>query len=196
MNKRSKESMLLVGVVGAAIALAMTNSSARPALGSNTEAPSPSPSSLADTLQTMALSDLQTLSQQVAFQPLLPPQLALPLDHYFDRVVWAPSASVTQFGIFISSSDNPSAGHDAIHLDEWLVSSQDVASPRNPMVAFASAIKPVQLASGTWYEMQQPQNPDKGEWILMARFGSVFIQMDGLDGKAALEQLAGTLSPS
>ncbi len=198
MNRRFKGSLLLFGIVAAAIALALTNSSARPALGSNTEttAPSSSPSSLADTLQAMALSDLQTLSKQVAFRPLLPPQLALPVDHYFDRVVWVPSSSVTQFGIFISSSDNPSAGHDAIHLDEWLVSSQDIASPRNPMVAFASVIKPVQLANGTWYEMQQPQDPDKGEWILMAQFGSVFIQMDGLDGKAALEQFAGKLTPS
>ena len=196
MNWRSKGSMLLVGIVGAAIALALTNSSARPAMGSNTETPSPSPSSLADTLQTMAWSDLQTLSKQVAFRPFLPPQLALPVDHYFDRVVWGPSSSVTQFGIFISSSDNPSAGHDAIHLDQWLVSPQDIASPRNPMVAFASVIKPVHLANGTWYEMQQPQDPDKGEWILMAQFGSVFIQMDGLDSKEALEQFAGKLTPS
>jgi hypothetical protein len=196
MNKRVKGSIILVGIVGAAIALALTNSTARPALGSNTEASSASSSSLADTLQTMALSDLHTLSRQVAFRPFLPPQLALPVDHHFDRVVWVPSSSVTQFGIFISSSDNPSAGHDAIHLDEWLVSSQDVANSRNPMVAFASVIKPVHLANGTWYEMQQPQDPDKGEWILMAQFGHVFIQMDGLDGKAALEEFAGRLTPS
>ena len=152
--------------------------------------------SAAQTLQDAALTDLQTLRTQLTFHPLLPPNLTLPAGHLFDRVVWAPTPPVTGFGVFISSTLTPSAGHSAIHMDEALVTPQEQSDPRNPLVAFSSILTPVSLPNGVWYEMQQQHDPNKGEWILMAQRGAIEIEVDGLDSKGVLETFAGKLGAS
>jgi hypothetical protein len=196
MSRPSKRlRSLAVASTGVAVIAAVLLAIAHSSVGGRAGTSSPPPQSVTAVLQTMALSDLQILNKQLGFKPYMSP--ALPVNHFYDRITWVPSSSaVTEFGVFISSSDNPSAGHDAIHFDEWLTTPAFTASPRNPMRAFAAVIKPVRLSNGTWYEMQQQHPPDQGKWILMAQFGNVFIQMDGLDTKAQLEQFAGSLGVS
>jgi hypothetical protein len=61
------------------------------------------------------------------------------------------------------------------------------------MVAFRSILRPVQLANGTWYEMQQQREPWQGVWIFMTQWGRLQIKVDGLDSKAVIQEFAGSL---
>jgi hypothetical protein len=118
----------------------------------------------------------------------------LPPRHLYNRVVWA-SAPVSGFAIFISSQD-PTTGSRAIHLDEGLLSAADVVNPRYPLNAFKSILRPVRLGNGVWFEMQQQHAPWQGEWILAAARGNIAIQIDGIDSKGLLEQFAASLVPT
>ena len=118
----------------------------------------------------------------------------MPTGHLYNRVVWA-SAPITGFGIFISSQD-PTAGTRAIHIDEALLSATNLVDPRYPMNAFKSILHPVTLGNGVWFEMQQQHAPGQGEWILMALRGSTAIQIDGMDLKPLLEEFAASLVPA
>ncbi len=64
------------------------------------------------------------------------------------------------------------------------------------MIAFKSLLRPVKLANGTWYEMEQQHEPWQGEWIFMAQWGQLQIEVDGLDSKTVVQQFAGSLVPS
>lgn len=142
--------------------------------------------------EELALHDLRLLQTQLTFKPLLPPSLSLPPGHSYKGVVWG-SAPANGFGIFISSQD-PTAGNRAIHIDESAMSPTDLADPRFPMNAFKSVLKPVTLANGVWYEMQQQHEPEMGAWILATLRGNIAIQIDGLESREALEQFAGRLT--
>jgi hypothetical protein len=74
----------------------------------------------AELLSRAAVNDLQTLRAELTFKPLLPSGLTLPPGNRYNRVVWA-GAPVSGFGIFVSSQD-PTAGSRAIHMDEALMS--------------------------------------------------------------------------
>jgi hypothetical protein len=137
------------------------------------------------------MNDLHLLRTELSFKPLLPPGLALPSGHRYNRVVWA-GAPVNGFGIFISSQD-PTAGSRAIHMDEGLLSAADLVDARYPMNAFRSILRPVTLGNGVWFEMQQQHAPWQGEWILIAAHGNIAIQIDGLDSKQLLERFAASL---
>jgi hypothetical protein len=181
--------LLLIAVSALALIFAIGSKPSRTTAASADESPS-----AAQTLQDAALNDLQVLHAQLTFRPFLPPSLTLPPGHLYDRVVWAPNPPVTGFGIFISSALNPSAGHNAIHMDESLMTPDELSNPRNPMIAFASVLTPVTLANGVWYEMQQQHDPNQGEWILIAQRGTIGIGVDGLDSKEVLENFAGSLA--
>jgi hypothetical protein len=179
----------LVAVITLTFAFAAGRQPARPRLVGVSTTPTE-----AQALHDAALIDLQTLKTQVSFHPLLPPNFALPSGHLYDRVVWDPTPPVTGFGLFITSLANPSEGHDAIHMDEAVLTPAEQADPRNPLIAFKSILRAVQLPNGTWYEMQQQHDPNKGEWILTAQRGAVEIEVDGLDSKRILEAFAGSIS--
>ena len=123
---------------------------------------------------------------------MLPPDLALPAGHSYVKVTWSLAPPVTGFGLFISGPD-ATAGSRAIHVDEAAVTPESLMSPRNPLNALKSVLRPVSLGNGTWYEMQQQHQPWQGEWILVTHLGQIGIEIDGLDSKAQLEQFAGSL---
>ena len=148
--------------------------------------------------QQAAIRDFARLMSQLTFRPYLPRALALPPGHTYDRVVWSPSqgdapGQYSGFGFFVNSSD-ASMGHMAIHVDEALQTPDEWSNPRNPLVAFANSVTPVQLDNGVWYEMQQQHEPWQGSWILMARRGDVGIEISGLDPKGVLERFAATFT--
>lgn len=187
-----------IGLAGVALALAAGLAIAARAMPSSSSSgtafsPTPAPSPSLQALNAQALSDLSTLRGQLGFQPWLPPNLTLPAGHSYVKVTWSSAPPVTGFGLFISGTD-ASAGSRAIHVDEATVTPETIASPRNPVSAFKSVLRPVTLANGTWYEMQQQHQPWQGEWVLIAQVGQVGIEIDGLDTKAQLEQFAGSLA--
>lgn len=187
---------LVTAVVLSGIAfLAVYAASARPSSVRTNTTTGAAGADQPEALQQAALADLHTLLTQVSFHPLLPSGLSLPRGNLYERVVWG-SLPATSFGIFITATNNASAGSRAIHVDESYMTPSDLADPRYPMNAFKSLLQPVTLANGVWYEMRQQHDPWKGEWILMTLRGNVAVEVDGLESRAQLDAFAGSLVPA
>ncbi|MGH7686832.1 MAG: hypothetical protein ACREN2_08455 [Candidatus Dormibacteria bacterium] len=194
LKTRLRLGLVLAGVVVslAAGSVIAARAMSAPATSGTALPPTPAPLPSLQALNAQALADLSTLKGQLGFRPWLPPNLGLPAGHSYVKVTWSSAPPVTGFGLFISGTD-ATAGTRAIHVDEAAATPQSLASPRNPLNAFQSVLRPVSLANGTWYEMQQQHQPWQGEWILTTQLGGVGIEIDGLDSKAQLEQFAGSL---
>jgi len=124
------------------------------------------------------------------------PHLALPAGDSYFKIFALPGTPEPNLQIFITSSplDLADAGR-GVYIDESIVTPADLANPRNPLNASRSALQAVKLANGTWYELQLGESsPWPGSWELNAVRGNMFLIVQGVDSRAQLEQIAGSLT--
>jgi len=164
------------------------------------------PASILDdpaTLDQLAQRDLAALPARLHFSPLLPGPL--PSGFRYVRVVHPGAApgSLRAFDICISGPDD-SLGSRAIHLHEG-ESIGGADGKASPLDVYRNVLRPIALSNGTWYAMQNRDNPyprdtpygggigGPDDWIFMMQHGAVFIQVDGLASKETLQTFAGSL---
>lgn len=141
-------------------------------------------------LDRMAREDLARMAATYRWRVRMP--AALPAGYGYLRVNWFPDNPEQGCSVFIDGPD-PAMGNRAIHIIEQPLTPELATNPRNPLIAFRSVVRPVELANGTWQEMQQDHQPWQGSWILMSQLNGLQIQVEGLAPKSVLEQIAGSL---
>lgn len=166
-------------------------------------APAPQSTDEKTTLDQLARKDLAALPSLLHFTPMLP--TSLPPGFRYVRVPHrgALPGELRAFDIFIAGPDS-AQGSRAIHLHEG-EGIQGVQGKPSPLEVYGGVARPVVLANGTWYAMQNKDNPypkthpygggigGPDAWIFMAQRGGVFIEVDGLVARNTIEAFVASL---